>query len=157
MKLLAVVSVLIGITAANNWSLRCYDEVFVASTGLLTANCDTGDGKGTLHTSSLNLNTCYGWDGETIVVSGLRDRTASFSPPPIAKRNGNYGNFCTDCSLNKIQDPIWPKLSPYLNCTCGDPPVDAAVNTGKGYYYHPLVRRVNLIADTSCGHLLPEQ
>ncbi|KAK7946934.1 CVNH domain-containing protein [Apiospora aurea] len=114
MKLLAAVSALFGVTAASNWSVTCYDEVFDASTGLVTANCDTGDGKGTLHATSLNLNTCYGWDGETIV----------------AKRNGNYGNFCTDCSLNKIQDPIWPlKLSPYLNCTCGDPPVDAAVNT----------------------------
>ncbi|KAK8092749.1 CVNH domain-containing protein, partial [Apiospora kogelbergensis] len=114
MKVTSVISTLLGVSAAANWGNSCQDEKLDSATGVLTANCNTGDGKGTLQANSVNLNTCNGWDGASL----------------ISQRDGNFGASCTSCSINRIPDPIYfTKMVPWLNCTCGEPAVDASFNT----------------------------
>ncbi|KAK8044541.1 CVNH domain-containing protein [Apiospora rasikravindrae] len=115
MKVAAVILALVGASRATSWGANCYDEKLDA-TGLLTANCDAGDGQGTLKPNSIDLNKCFGWDGQQIADIP----------------NGNYSDSCTDCTLNRLiyRLPIY-RRQVWLNCTCGEPPVDAALNTGK--------------------------
>ena len=68
MKVTSVISTLLGVSAAANWGNSCQDEKLDSATGVLTANCNTGDGKGTLQANSINLNTCNGWDGASLIV-----------------------------------------------------------------------------------------
>ncbi|KAK7931321.1 CVNH domain-containing protein [Apiospora marii] len=116
MKAVQIISALIAVSSAVNWGNNCFDEQLDAATGLLTANCDAGDGQGTLKPASINLNECYGWANQKLA----------------AIPQGNYGDSCTDCSISRLVHrlPIYRKTV-WLNCTCGDPPVDASLNTGK--------------------------
>lgn len=60
---------------AEDFSYYCKDETLDSSDDTLTASCDSGDGKGTYDTSSLDLNDCFGYaDGEI---------TVSSSQPPV--------------------------------------------------------------------------
>ncbi|KAK8084283.1 CVNH domain-containing protein [Apiospora hydei] len=115
MKVSAVIFTLVGVSSATSWGANCYDEKLTA-TGVLTANCDAGDGQGTRNATSIDLNKCFGWDGQKIADIP----------------NGNYSESCTDCTLNRLvyRLPIYKKQV-WMNCTCGEPEVDAALNTGK--------------------------
>lgn len=68
MKVVSILSALIAVSSAINWGTYCFDEQLDAATGLLTANCDAGDGQGTLKPASINLNECYGWDNQKLAV-----------------------------------------------------------------------------------------
>ncbi|KAK8004701.1 CVNH domain-containing protein [Apiospora arundinis] len=116
MKVISVLSTLVAVSAAGDWGNTCHDEKFDAATGVVTANCDTGDNTGTLQATTVNLNSCFGWNGKSLV----------------GESGGNYGQSCTGCTLNRIQDPIYfTRFDPWLNCTCGDAPVDTGFNTAR--------------------------
>ncbi|KAK1974484.1 hypothetical protein LZ30DRAFT_740348 [Colletotrichum cereale] len=69
MKSLTVIAVLAAsVLAASDFSRTCRDEAIDSSTKILTANCDTGDGKGTLQATSLDLDDCFAYTDNQIVV-----------------------------------------------------------------------------------------
>ncbi|KAK8115879.1 CVNH domain-containing protein [Apiospora sp. TS-2023a] len=69
MKAVQILSALFAVCSATNWGNNCFDEQLDAATGLLTANCDAGDGQGTLKPASINLNTCYGFADQKLARS----------------------------------------------------------------------------------------
>lgn len=78
MKFLATFALLATSVLAGDFGKSCTDEHIDASTDILTANCDIGDGKGTMNSSSLDLNTCLGFSSNKIQVS--------FHPPTHPKK-----------------------------------------------------------------------
>lgn len=50
------------------WQQYCSDISLDVATETISAKCDTGDGQGTLNPTSLDLNTCFGFENNAIVV-----------------------------------------------------------------------------------------
>lgn len=68
MKLFIAVSALAAIVAAGDFGNSCTGEQLDAATEVLSATCDTGDGKGTTYETSLDLNKCLKYsDGQILV------------------------------------------------------------------------------------------
>jgi hypothetical protein len=61
MKFIAPIALFIGAISAAQWELTCKNETFDTASFLLTADCDDGDGKGTIKTSSIHVNTCFSY------------------------------------------------------------------------------------------------
>lgn len=68
MKFLAVVTFLVSSVVAADWSKTCRDEHIDPGTHILSADCDTGDGKGTLKPTSLDLNDCFEFTNNKLQV-----------------------------------------------------------------------------------------
>ncbi|OHF00915.1 CVNH domain-containing protein [Colletotrichum orchidophilum] len=107
MKLFSVVvAVLAPLVAAGDFSKSCTDEHIDPATEVLTANCNAGDGKGTIDSASLDLNACFTYTGTKIQYSS----------------KGNFGDACNDCYVYRILDPvngpIFGTTRVWLNCTC---------------------------------------
>ncbi|KAK2052070.1 hypothetical protein LY76DRAFT_598883 [Colletotrichum caudatum] len=85
----ALLAASVEVLAASDFSATCRDEAVDPKTRILTANCDTGDGKGTLKATSLDLDDCFAYTENKIVLS----------------RRGNLGRFCGDCHLYYLPDP----------------------------------------------------
>ncbi|KAK2036483.1 hypothetical protein LZ31DRAFT_483666 [Colletotrichum somersetense] len=117
MKSLTAVALLtasVKVLAASDFSATCRDEAVDPKTQILTANCDTGDGKGTLKATSLDLDDCF-----------------AYTDNEILSRRGNFSQFCDDCHLYYLPDPYWPRLLAWVNCTCIGAADKVAVNIGE--------------------------
>lgn len=71
MKFLATIAVVATAVAAGDWGSSCTGEKLDASTEVITASCNVGDGKGTFADTSLDLNDCLKYEDGKIVVSFL--------------------------------------------------------------------------------------
>ncbi|WQF86567.1 Putative cyanovirin-N [Colletotrichum destructivum] len=95
----------VGVTAGD-FSRSCKDEHIDPSTQILTANCDVGDGKGTLRSTSLDLNICFAYIGNAIQWSS----------------RGNFGQTCNGCHVYRLPDPVYGPIfgttRAWLSCTC---------------------------------------
>ncbi|KPM38015.1 hypothetical protein AK830_g8544 [Neonectria ditissima] len=58
MKSLLALSFFAASAIAGDWGQSCNDEIFDSSTGILTAQCNIGDGKGTFVEAKLDLYHC---------------------------------------------------------------------------------------------------
>ncbi|KAK2057084.1 CVNH domain-containing protein [Colletotrichum caudatum] len=100
--------------AAGDFSKSCVDEHIDPSTEVLTASCNTGDGKGTMKSTSLDLNSCFAYVGDSIKWSST----------------GNLGEACSDCVVYRLPDavlgPIYGTTRVWLNCSCSGK--EASVN-----------------------------
>ncbi|EFQ34560.1 CVNH domain-containing protein [Colletotrichum graminicola M1.001] len=100
--------------AAGDFSRSCTDEHIDPSTEILTANCNTGDGKGTVASTSLDLNSCFAYEGNSIKWSST----------------GNFGEACSDCYVYRLPDPVYGPIfgttRAWMNCTCNG--AEAAIN-----------------------------
>ncbi|KAK2012426.1 hypothetical protein LZ32DRAFT_691946 [Colletotrichum eremochloae] len=67
MKALAAIAVVAASVLASDFVYTCKNEALDPTTKILTANCDIGDGKGTLKPASLDLDDCYGYTDNTLV------------------------------------------------------------------------------------------
>lgn len=65
------VAMLASLVAAGDFSKSCTDEHIDPATQVLTANCNAGDGKGTVKSTSLDLNQCFTYTGTKIQVCEL--------------------------------------------------------------------------------------
>ncbi|KDN69813.1 putative CVNH domain-containing protein [Colletotrichum sublineola] len=64
----AILALLATVVTASDFSKSCVDEHIEPSTQTLTANCNTGDGKGTFQSTSLDLNSCFAYVANSIRV-----------------------------------------------------------------------------------------
>ncbi|KZL82436.1 cvnh domain-containing protein [Colletotrichum incanum] len=91
---------------AGDFSRSCNDEHIEPSTQILTASCNTGDGKGTFRSTSLDLNSCFAYVGNKIQWSG----------------KGNFGQVCDGCHIYRLPDPVYGPIfgttRAWMNCTC---------------------------------------
>ncbi|KAK7431612.1 hypothetical protein QQZ08_001830 [Neonectria magnoliae] len=72
MKLLLVVSLFAASAMAADWGQSCEDETLDSSTGILTAQCNNGDGKGTFVEAELDLYHCLKYVNGKISICGSR-------------------------------------------------------------------------------------
>ncbi|KAK1621492.1 CVNH domain-containing protein [Colletotrichum phormii] len=100
------VAMLASLVAAGDFSKSCTDEHIDPATQVLTANCNAGDGKGTVKSTSLDLNACFTYTGTKIQYSG----------------KGNFGDACNDCYVYRIEDPVYGPIfgttRVWLSCSC---------------------------------------
>ncbi|KAF6808874.1 cvnh domain-containing protein [Colletotrichum plurivorum] len=115
MKFLATFALLATSVLAGDFGKTCSDEHIDPATEVLTANCDTGDGKGTLNSASLDLNTCLGFSSNKIQWA----------------KQGNFGDACEDCFAYRLPDPVYGMFGVtrvWMNCTCAGGPAETSVN-----------------------------
>ncbi|KAF4468908.1 CVNH domain-containing [Fusarium albosuccineum] len=105
MKFLVTFSALLPLAVAADWGQSCKDEVLDPATNIITASCNSGDGKGTFVDAELDLDECLGYaDGKI-----------------FWKKDGNFGEHCKDCTEYRLPDEVWGGLGatrPWLECTC---------------------------------------
>ncbi|KAF9880454.1 hypothetical protein CkaCkLH20_02408 [Colletotrichum karsti] len=117
MKFATVFALFATSAIAADFGKTCRDEHIDAATEVLSARCDTGDGKGTLKDTSLNLNDCFGY----------RDNKIQ------AVNQGHFGDVCSDCFAYRLPDPIYEVFGVFrvwMNCTCGSP-TESTINLDK--------------------------
>ncbi|KAF4818183.1 hypothetical protein CGCTS75_v012078 [Colletotrichum tropicale] len=118
MKFSAVLALFATSAIATEFGKTCRDEHIDANTDVLTAKCDTGDGKGTLLDTSLNLNDCFGFQNNQIQYAN----------------QGHFGDVCKDCFSYRLPDPIYEIFGVFrvwMNCTCNGSPTESAINLDK--------------------------
>lgn len=64
-----------GAVLAADFGQSCKNETFESTTNVLTAICSTGDGEGTVDTTSIDLNTCFGYADGALYVSPRNQST----------------------------------------------------------------------------------
>ncbi|TDZ38415.1 hypothetical protein CTRI78_v010851 [Colletotrichum trifolii] len=102
------------LAAATDFGKSCKDETIDLTTEVLTASCDTGDGKGTLQTSSISLNDCLAFSNNKIE----------------SKKGGHFGDVCNDCFSYRVPDPVYGPFGVthvWMNCTCNGAPAETSV------------------------------
>ncbi|KAI3548706.1 CVNH domain-containing protein [Colletotrichum filicis] len=96
------VAMLASLVAAGDFSKSCTDEHVDPA----TQNCNAGDGKGTVKSTSLDLNQCFTYTGTKIQYSG----------------KGHLGDSCSDCYVYRIEDPVYGPIfgttRVWLSCSC---------------------------------------
>ncbi|KAI1339156.1 CVNH domain-containing protein [Xylariaceae sp. FL0016] len=97
---------LAGVVSASDWWHSCSGSAIEDGTATLHANCNVGDGAGTLTPSSLDLNACFAYDGAAIVPD----------------TDGGFGASCSGCFTYDLPDPDYGAccglVNPWLECTC---------------------------------------
>ncbi|KXH32695.1 CVNH domain-containing protein [Colletotrichum nymphaeae SA-01] len=118
------VAMLVSLVAAGDFSKSCTDEHIDPATQVLTANCNAGDGKGTLKSTSLDLNQCFTYTGTKIQYSG----------------KGHLGDSCSDCYVYRIEDPVYGPIfgttRVWLSCSCNGS--ESQIELGKQPFVSPL-------------------
>ncbi|ROW15673.1 hypothetical protein VPNG_02174 [Cytospora leucostoma] len=108
------IALLAGAVLAADFGQTCKNETFDSTTNVLTAICNAGDGEGTVDTTSIDLNKCFGYADGALYFA----------------EDGNFGESCEGCSVNILPDPIYYRAlgttRPWLNCTCQG--TDASIN-----------------------------
>ncbi|KAF7554641.1 hypothetical protein G7Z17_g2784 [Cylindrodendrum hubeiense] len=106
MKFFAALSLFAVSAIAADWGQSCDDEVLDNTTGILTAQCNNGDGKGTFVDAELDLYGCLKYTSSKISAPG---------------GDGTFGDVCKDCSVYRLDDAIYGVLGvtrPWISCTC---------------------------------------
>ncbi|KAK1988225.1 CVNH domain-containing protein [Colletotrichum cereale] len=103
-----------GVTASD-FSKSCTDEHITPSTQILTANCNTGDGKGTMKSTSLDLNSCFAYVDNTIRWNS----------------KGGFGQVCNNCDVYRLPDPVYGPIfgttRAWMDCTCNGASTETSV------------------------------
>ncbi|KAL0933890.1 cvnh domain-containing protein [Colletotrichum truncatum] len=102
-------------TFASDFGKTCRDEHIDPNTEVLSASCDTGDGRGTLKSTSINLNDCFGWSDNKIQQV----------------RQGHFGDTCDDCFSYRVPDPLYGVFGVtrvWMNCICNGGLTDSSIN-----------------------------
>ncbi|KUI59493.1 hypothetical protein VP1G_06727 [Cytospora mali] len=109
-------SLLAGSVLGVDFAISCTNVTLDATTDVLTAACNIGDGKGTFDTTSINLNDCFAYGDDKLYPP---DRNGFKSADAVQYQvDGNFGESCDDCFIDYIQDPVYLGYFPWLNCTC---------------------------------------
>ncbi|KAK7991609.1 CVNH domain-containing protein [Apiospora saccharicola] len=116
MKAVQILSALFAVCSAINWGTNCFDEQLDAATGLLTANCDAGDGQGTLKAASINLNTCYGFADQKLAVGFILQHFPPSLPTTIK------ADLCDVAAHPPRQ--LWRLVHGLQSISAGPPPPD---------------------------------
>ncbi|KAK2008962.1 CVNH domain-containing protein [Colletotrichum eremochloae] len=113
----AILALLATVVTASDFSKSCVDEHIEPSTQTLTANCNTGDGKGTFQSTSLDLNSCFAYVGNSIQWS----------------TKGNLGQACNDCHVYRLPDPVYGPIfgttRVWLSCACNGAETSVQLDT----------------------------